>query len=135
MGRGPLRRQNGFVRELLWVTLIVLVLGVVVLDAVSLYSAYERARKDSEDAARLAREVQVQEFDLGRAREVARVLLEDRGGEMVGFDAEGRGEQTVFIVTAKRHVDTYAFRYLVHVPGIEDWVERTMNPTATSRSD
>lgn len=128
------RRQGGFVRELLWVTLIVLIGAVVVLDAVSLYSAYERVRKDSADAARLARQVQLEELDLAKARRAARVLLEERGDRMTGFTTEGSGEKTVFVVAATRHVDTYAFGYLAHLPGIDDWVERTTNPSATGRS-
>ncbi len=135
MTDGRRRRQGGFVRELLWVTLIVLIGAVVVLDAVSLYSAYERVRKDSTDAARLARQVHLQELNLAKAERAARVLLEERGDRMTTFETEGSGEETVFVIAATRHVDTYAFGYLVHVPGIDDWVERTMNPSATGRSD
>lgn len=127
--------QGGFVRELLWVSLVVLIGAVVVLDAVSLYSAYERVRKDTSDAARLARQVHLQEIDVRKAERSARALLEERGDGMTSFETEGRGEETVFVVAATRHVDTYAFGYLVYIPGIDRWVERTMNPGATARSD
>lgn len=127
--------QGGFVRELLWVSLVVLIGAVVVLDAVSLYSAYERVRKDSDDAARLARQVHLQELDVHKAERSARTLLERRGDALTGFETRGSGEATVFIVTAKRHVDTYAFRYLVYIPGLDGWVERSTNPSASARSD
>ncbi|MEE4275514.1 MAG: hypothetical protein V2J16_06585 [Thermoleophilia bacterium] len=127
--------QGGFARELLWVSLVVLVGAVVILDAVSLYSAYERVRKDSNDAARLARQVHLQELDVRNAERSARTLLEDRGNKLTGFDTEGSGEATVFIVAAKRHVDTYAFGYLVYIPGLDGWVERRLNPSASARSD
>lgn len=127
--------QGGFVRELLWVSLVVLIGAIVVLDAVSLYSAYERVRTDSRDAARLARQVHLQELDVRKAEGSARALLERRGGELTGFETEGSGEATVFVVAATRHVDTFAFGYLAHIPGVDGWVERTMNPSATARSD
>lgn len=127
--------QAGFVRELLWVSLVVLIGAVVVLDAVSLYSAYERVRKDSDDAARLARQVHLQELDVRQAERSARALLGRRGDELTSFETEGSGEATVFIVAATRHVDTYAFGYLAHIPGVDGWVERTTNPSAAARSD
>jgi hypothetical protein len=123
------------VRELLWVTLIVLIAAVAVLDAVSLYSAYERVNKDTADAARLARQVHLQELDVRKAERSARALLDRRDDGLTGFATEGSGEETVFIVEATRHVDTYAFAYLVYLPGLDGWVERTMNPSATARSD
>ena len=128
-------RQGGFVREIIWVALAVVLAAVVVLDAVSLYSAYERVGKDTEDAARQARQVQLQELNLTKAERSARVLLERRGDELTSLETEGRGEETVFIVAATRHVHTYAFGYLVYVPGIDGWVDRTMNPSAVARSD
>ena len=127
--------QAGFVRELLWVSLVVLIGAVVVLDAVSLYSAYERVRKDSDDAARLARQVHLQELDVRQAERSARALLGRRGDELTSFETEGGGEATVFVVAATRHVDAYAFGYLAYIPGVDGWVERTMNPSATARSD
>ncbi len=127
--------QGGFVREVLWVSLVVLIGAVVVLDAVSLYSAYERVRKDSDDAARLARQVHLQELDVRQAERSARDLLERRGDALTSFETEGGGEETVFVVAATRHVDTYAFGYLVYIPGVDGWAERTMNPSASARSD
>lgn len=127
--------QAGFVRELLWVSLVVLIGAVVILDAVSLYSAYERVRKDSNDAARLARQVHLQELDVRKAERSARTLLVRRGDTLTSFETEGSGEATVFIVAAERHVDTYAFGYLAYIPGLDGWVERSMNPSATARSD
>jgi Flp pilus assembly protein TadG len=131
-GRGG---QDGFVREILWVSLVVLIGAVVVLDAVSLYSAYERVKNDTDDAARLARQVHLQELDVRQAEKAARALLERRGDQLTSLETEGSGEATVFIVAATRHVDTYAFGYLVYIPGVDDWAERTMNPSAAARSD
>lgn len=127
--------QGGFVRELLWVTLVVLIAAVAVLDAVSLYSAYERVKKDTADATRQARQVHLQELDVRKAERSVLALLDRRGDELTGFETEGSGEETVFIVEATRHVDTFAFAYLVYLPGLDGWVDRTMNPSATARSD
>jgi hypothetical protein len=127
--------QAGFIREILWVSLAVLVAAVVVLDAVSLYSAYERVQRDTEDAARQARQTYVQALDVGVAESAARKLLEQRGDGYVGVETERVDDTLVFVVSAERHVDTYAFRYLGHVPGLEEWVAQTMNPVATGRSD
>lgn len=122
-------------REVLWVTLVVLIGAVAVLDAVSLYSAYERVRKDTSDAARQARQTYVQELDVGKAEQAARKLLESRGDTLTALATEDRGDTPVFVASATRRVETYAFRYLSYLPGLDAWVERTMNPSATGRSD
>jgi hypothetical protein len=133
--RGRTAPQSGFIREVLWVALAVVVVAVVALDAVSLYSAYEKVRTDTDDAARQARQVQLQELNTRRAEQAARKLLESRGDEYLAIETERAGEETVFIVSATRHAHTYVFRYLRYIPGLDDWVKRTMDPTATSRSD
>ena len=135
MRQGSLKRQDGFIREVLWVTLAVVIAAIVVLDGVSLYSAYERVRKDTDDAARQAHQTHVQTLDVKQASRAARALLEDRGDDFVDLKIEGSGESTVFIVSAKRHVDTYAFRYLRHVPSLDGWVAGMLNPAAIGRSD
>jgi hypothetical protein len=127
--------QAGFLREVLWVGLVVLVGAVVVLDAVSLYSAYERVRQDTADAAKQARQTYVQELDVALAERAARRVLENRGDALVTVETEQADEGLVFVVSAERRVDTYAFRYLAYVPGLDSWVGQTMNPSATSRSD
>jgi hypothetical protein len=133
--RGRATQQGGFIRGVLWVGLTVLVVAVIALDAVSLYAAHEKVQTDTDDAARQARQVLVQELSVGRAEQAARRLLEGRGDELLELKTKGTGEQTVFIVSATRHANTYLFRYLRYVPGLEGWVERTMDPTATGRSD
>lgn len=135
MRHASLKGQDGFIREVLWVTLAVLIAAVVVLDAVSLYSAYERVRKDTKDAARQAHQTHVQTLDVKQASWAAKTLLEDRGDRYVDLKIEGSGESTVFIVSAKRRVNTYAFRYLRHVPSLDEWVAGMLNPAATGRSD
>ncbi len=133
--RGRAAQQSGFLRGVLWVGLTVLIVAVVALDAVALYAAYEKVHTDTDDAARQARQVLVQELSVGRAEQAARRLLESRGDELLALKTKGTGEQTVFIVSATRHANTYVFRYLRYIPGLEAWVERTMDPTATGRSD
>jgi hypothetical protein len=129
-------RQDGFLREILWFTLIIVVAAIVVLDAVSLYSAYEKADEDATDAAADARRAYVQEQDVGAAKRAATELLEERGTTFVSFDVDrGLDEGIIFVVATERHADTYGFKYLRHVPGMADWVEDTENPSATGRSD
>ncbi len=51
MSSARLRRQDGFIREILWLVVILAVLAVVVLDGLSLFSVNQSVKGDAERAA------------------------------------------------------------------------------------
>ena len=46
-----LRSQDGFIREILWVALVIAIIAVVLLDGMSIFTAHQSARDDSSAAA------------------------------------------------------------------------------------
>ncbi len=130
-----LQRQDGFIREILWVCLVLAILAVVVLDAIALIAANRSVDDDAARAAREARTEYVDSLDERAAHAAADAYLVRSGVEMTGFSTSTGSEGTmVFTVTAQAHADTYVFRFLGRIPGLGDWVERVSNPSATRSS-
>jgi Flp pilus assembly protein TadG len=135
MRRIGLRRQDGFIREILWVCLVLAVIAVVVLDAIALIAANRSVDDDAARAAREARTEYVDSLDARAAQAAASAYLVKSGVEMTGFSSSTGSEgAVVFTVTAQAHADTYVFRYVGRIPGLGDWVERVSNPSATRSS-
>ena len=127
-----LRRQDGFIRGILWVCLVLAIIAVVVLDAISLLTANRSVDDDAARAAREARTEYVDTLDARVAYAVADAYLAKSGLEMAGFSTSTSSEGgLVFTVTAQAHADTYVFRHLARIPGLGDWVTRVSNPSAT----
>lgn len=133
--RYALRREDGFVRELVWVAVIIGLVAVVALDAISLFATYQRMRGDARDAAIEARRIYVQTGDTAVALSTAKRFVIAQGDEalLVSARRDAAG-QPVFTVRARRHADTFAFSYLRFVPGLKDWVKRTENPEGSATS-
>ncbi|MEZ5125859.1 MAG: hypothetical protein R2826_06370 [Thermoleophilia bacterium] len=126
-----LRREGGFLREVLWFALIVVVLAVVVLDGIALYGAQRSVVESAQTAAVEARTAYYQTQDVGGAELAAREYLQKDGKNLIAFDVGGDGNgNLVFSVTATAHATTYAFHYLKYF-GLRDWVERTTDPETT----
>lgn len=135
MRRRSLRQENGFIREILWVALVVAVLAVVVLDGMSIFRANQAAGNDAARAANEARNVYTQTVDLGAAELAAKTYLEKSGCTMTSFNTRKSLEgQLVFIVGAQIHADTRAFKYLGSL-GLKTWVDRVTNPSAVEESE
>ena len=132
MRSARLQRQDGFIREVLWVCLVLAVIAVVVLDAIALVAANRSVDDDAATAAREARTEYVDSLDARSAYAAADAYLVRSGVEMTGFSTSTGSEGTVvFTVTAQAHADTYVFRFLGSIPGLGDWVTRLSNPSAT----
>ena len=134
--RSRLRSQDGFIREVIWIVVILGVIAVVILDGMAIFRAYQSA-DDASSAADEARTEYAQSQNVGAAQQAAEEYLTKSSDiEMVDFKAVRTESGTVrFTVTAKATADTYAFRYLAAIPPLEDWVERTTHPTRTGSAE
>ncbi len=136
MPRSPrLRRQEGFIREILWVALAIAIVAVVLLDGMSIFTAHRSVGDDSTAAAREARTEYAQTLNLPAARLASEQYLLKSNLELVKFStSQGDGGTLVFSVKARASAHTYVFKYLRLIPGLEKWVQRTTHPTATGTS-
>ena len=133
--RARLRSQDGFIREVIWIAVILGVIGVVILDGMAIFGAYQSA-DDATAAAREASTEYAQSLNVPSAKLAAEQYLTRSGLEMIGFKAVQTTNGTVkFTVTAKATADTFAFRYLAKIPPLKDWVERTTHPTRTGSAE
>ncbi len=130
-----LRRQDGFIREILWVALIIAIIAVVILDGMAIFRAHQSVSDDSTRAADEARSEYAQTTNAPAAKLAAEQYLAKSDLELVAYSATRNAEGNVeFTVTAKATADTYAFKLLGVIPPLEDWVERTTHPTGTGTS-
>lgn len=132
--RGRLRRQDGFIRDVVWLGLVVAVAALVLLDAMSLFNAYQSTEDSASTAAIEARNAYAQTQDVGTAQAVAEEYLNKADKSMRGFETGRNMEGSlVFKVSAQGHADTYGFKYLQFV-GLKGFVDGLINPTATGSS-
>ena len=133
--RSRLRSQDGFIREVIWIAVILGIIAVVILDGMAIFGAYQSA-DDATSAAEEARTEYAQTINVPAAKLAAQQYLDKSDIEMVDFKAVQTANGTVkFTVTAQSTADTYAFRYLGMIPPLEDWVERTTHPTRTGSAE
>jgi hypothetical protein len=133
--RARLRSQDGFIREVIWIAVILGIIAVVILDGMAIFRAYQSA-DDATSAADEARTEYAQSLNVGAAQQAAEEYLTKSDIEMVDFKAAQTESGTVrFTVTARATADTYAFRYLAVIPPLEDWVDRTTHPTRTGSAE
>ena len=135
MQRARLRRQDGFIREILWLALWLTILAIVVLDALALFNAHQSVKGDAQRAAEEAHNVLVLTPDLGAAKLAAQQYLIRSNKTLVAFSsAPGIEGGTVITVKARAHANTYAFKFLRYV-GLTKWVNEMTNPTGTGTSE
>ena len=69
MRTAPLTRQDGFIREVVWLAVIVAVVAVVLLDAMALFNAHQSSHDNASSAAREAQTeyAQIAERGAGQA--------------------------------------------------------------------
>ena len=131
---GCLRRQDGFVREILQLALIVAVAALVVLDAMALFGAYRSVEDSAASAALEARNAYYETQSVASAQVVAKASLAKNDKKFIGLETSRSLDGTlVFHVSAQGHSETFAFKYLRYV-GLKGWVERMTNPTSTDSS-
>ena len=134
--RARLRSQDGFIREAIWIVVILAIIAVVILDGMAIFSAYQSAGDNATNAAEEARTEYAQSLNAPAAKLAADEYLSKKGLEMVGFKAAQTAEGTVmFTITAKATADTYGFRLLGAIPPLKDWVERTTHPVRTGNAE
>ena len=126
-----LRRQDGFIREILWLALGLAVFAVVVLDGLALFNAHQAVKADADRAAEEAQIEYAQTLSPGAAKLAAQQYLIKANKTLIAFSsATGLDGSTVITVKAKAHADTYAFKLLRYV-GLKKWVNQMTSPTAT----
>jgi len=130
-----LRRQDGFIREILWLVVGLAILAIVVLDGLAIFTAHQSVKGDAETAAAEAQTEYVQTLDLGAAKLAAQQYLIKANSKLVAFSSTtGLDGATVITVKAKAHADTYAFKLLRYV-GLKTWVNQMANPTGAGTAD
>jgi len=135
MNSARLRRQDGFIREVLWLVLGLAILAVVVLDGLAIFTAHQTVKGDAERAATEAHTEYVQTTNLGAAKLAAQQYLIKANKKLVAFSsATGLDGGIVITVKAKAHANTYVFKFLRYV-GLKKWVDRTTNPTGTGAAN
>jgi Flp pilus assembly protein TadG len=130
-----LRRQDGLIREAIWLVVIIAIIAVVVLDAFALFHANQSVRDAASAAANEARNAYSQTPTLAAAKLAAQDYLNQTGVTLVALSSTRATDGSItFTVTARAHADTYAFKYLRYV-GLKKWVQQTSNPSVTRSSD
>lgn len=131
-----LRRQDGFIREILWVAVVIAIVAVVVLDGMSIFTAHQSVRDDSATAAKEARTEFAQTLSLPAAKIAAQQYLSKSGVTLLSFTSAQSLEGTaIFTVKAKASAPTYVFKFLGIVPGLKKWVDRTTHPVGSGSSE
>ena len=130
-----LRRQDGFIREILWLVLGLAILAIVVLDGLAIFSAHQSVKEDAKRAAREAETEYVQTQDLAAAKFAAQQYLIKANKKLVAFSSTtGLDGAAVFTVKAKAHADTRVFKLLGYV-GLKKWANQMTNPTGAGTAD
>jgi hypothetical protein len=130
-----LRRQDGFIREIFWLAVVVAIVAVVLLDALSLFNAHQTGHDNARTAAQAAREAYVQSSDAAQAKVAAQASLARTGDKFIAFStSRSLDSQLVFTVTAQAHAHTYVFGLLRYV-GLKKWVNSMIYPTASETSN
>jgi hypothetical protein len=134
--RAGLRSQDGFIREAIWIVVILTIIAVVILDGMAIFNAYQSAGDSATNAAEAARTDYAQTTNVAAAKLAADEYLSKKGLDMVAFKAAQTSAGTVmFTVTAKATTATYAFHYLGSIPQLKAWVARTTHPTRTGNAE
>ena len=93
-----LRGQEGFIREILWVALVIAVIAVVVLDGMSIFTAHQSVNDDTISAAREARTEYAQSLNVPAAKLAAQQYLTKSDLQLVSFSAVQNAAGTVVAI-------------------------------------
>jgi hypothetical protein len=128
---GSLRHQEGLVRGAIVLFVILTIVGMFILDILSVYTAHQTLGEQTRSAAIEAATSYVNSSSETVAEQAARQYLSDHGStlvKIVGDHANGLNDYTV---TAKRFAKTYLFRYFAKLPKVGGWIDRQLHPTVT----
>ena len=137
MGITRWRRQDGFVRGVVFYAAVLVIVGVLVLDAVAVVHASMGVRQDASDAADQALSTFVQTESPAMAMQSASTFLKIhdsillKANSTLQRSAGGPSAATVTI-TATKQPHTYVFHYFQKLPlGIGSWFHNLLNPRST----
>ena len=134
--RSRLRGQDGFIREAIWIVVILTIIAVAILDGMAIFNAYQSAGDSATNAAEAARTEYAQAVNVPAAKLAADAYLAKKGLEMVDFKASQAADGNVlFTVTAKATADTYAFHLLGGIPQLKHWVARMTHPVRVGNAE
>ena len=126
--------QDGFIREIVWLAVVIALIAVLVLDGFAIFTANQAAKDEAQRAARAAADEYAQSLDVPAARRAAQQALVLSDERLVHFEsAQAADGGVTFTVTARAHADTLVFKYLRYV-GLKKWVNEVTNPTETRSS-
>jgi hypothetical protein len=135
-GSSRLRRQDGFIREVVWICVILGIIAIVILDAMAIFNAHQSAGNGSADAAQAGLTEYAQSTNVRAAELAALEQAAKNGVDITKFEVGKTPEGSYKVtVTGKTTADTYAFRYLALIPPFKDWVERTTHPVSTESAE
>ena len=127
-GGGGLRHQGGFIRGAIVLFVVLTVVGVFLLDILSVYTAHRMLGEQARAAAAASATTYVKFSDDAAARQTAAQYLSARGSTLVKFVSDHTNGLNVFTVTAKRVAKTYVLHYFAKLPKIGGWIDRQLHP-------
>ena len=111
--------------------IVVTIVGVCILDILSVYTAHQTLSEQTTSAAIAAATSYVNSSSEPAAELAARQYLADHGSTLVKIVADHANGLNDYTVTAKRTAKTYFFRYLAKLPKVGGWINRQLHPVVT----
>ena len=129
-----LRAEDGLIRGIVGLALILAVIAVVVLDSISMFSASQKVGSDAQSAANAARFSYSQTSNIVEAEHAAKELLRRGGDKVISATSKATAGEPVFTVRASRTARTYVLKYATHLPWIGKQIGRWLHPHSTGTS-
>ena len=129
-----LRAEDGLIRGIVGLALILAVIAVVVVDSISMFSASQKVASDARGGANAARFAYSQASNIVIAERAAKNLLRHAGDKVISVKSEATAGEPVFTVSASRTAHTYVLKYGTHLPWIGKQIGRWLHPQSTGTS-
>ena len=131
---GGLRHQGGFIRGAIILFVVLTVVGMFILDILSVYTAHRTLGEQTRSAAQAAATTYIQFSNDAAAEQAAAQYLSDHGSTLVKIVPNHENGLNVYTVTAKRAAKTYFFHYLAKLPAIGKWIDRQLHPVVAGNN-
>ena len=129
-----LRAEDGLIRGILVLCLILAIIAVVVLDSFAMFSASQKIDSDTRGAANAAQATYIQTTNFVSAEQAAKDLLRHAGDKIIRVKSKATADAPVFTVSASRDAHTYVLKYGTHLPWIGKQIGRWLHPHSTGTS-
>lgn len=106
--------RGGIMGTLIFFGIVVIVIGIVVVDGVSVYYSFRDASNTTREAAELAAETFRETRNETRAAQAAEAFCVQEGLEYIDFSVN-REFGNLYEVTCGVDADTYAFKYIPYL--------------------